>query len=165
MEYSREFLSKVYGAYLDTDCMLLYKVDFEQGRRFPEYGRIVKAGKVIDEIEFIDGSNTDRIVCKMLLNRKDSISDEYAIDLCKIVHAGELLNDEWDLSVGGREGDVIRIERWLLEDGQRYPLTDLILNLSNPEYKDYLRGYNLDCGFAHLHSLIDSGFATDKSTI
>lgn len=183
MEYTQEFLTGLYGTYMG--CPVMYQgsdgipdpvfydstkddYSFEfilTGLRKVYYGDYILYGKMVVDGETVEDIETSLSDTKLLLKPRLDISDTDAIDLCKIVHAGELLNDEWDLSVGSRDGDVIRIERWLLEDGQRYPLTDLILNLSNPEYKDYLRGYALDCGFAHLNSLIDAGLAIDKTTL
>lgn len=155
MEYTNEFLARVYGAYYGSECVQCV------GSKQELKGTISQ----LANLPFYERNNT-----KLLLTPLSQISDEDAIEVAKIAGiteiAGGVIRGNGVIvihSPSGRKLSVyhnagskhvsIRIK------DKGYDVIDGAQNIY-----DFLRSRGYDCGFSEIPSLIEAGIAIDKTT-
>lgn len=179
MEYSNEFLRKLFTNYIDCEVRVLPPSIFNDLHGVTGYLtgihgeyeaeiQLLQDGNVSEEPEYTPFYQT-----KLLLTPLSAITDEDAIEVAKIIGCNIPLVNSYGLQgeityivkrndkgvsvgiyrVGGNLNEVVR--RIYFDDR----------NLLNTEQADYLRSKAYDCGYAEIPSLIYAGLAIDKTTL
>lgn len=169
MNYTNEFLARVYGAYMGCD------VEY-QGRDGRPDKYFIDTTKDDYNFQFrLSGFKGQDVFGDIILNTGELISDEAEADVkdCKLLLTLlSEITDEDAIEVASRQyDDAARFDRdYLVYEGR------LIVNEGTGEYHkqhllhcykdmvDYLRSKGYDCGYGEIPSLIDAGIAIKQTT-
>lgn len=150
MNYSNEFLARVYGAYMG--CGIKHQsasVGYVGKQRVGVMLSICSYTTEILVGGYGHGNNDLATIAtsKLLLTPLSQISDEDAIELARIVGFNR------DLLAHGQEFALY------LDEGKK--ISEFSDQLTHAI--DYLRSKGYDCGYGEIPSLIDDGIAIDKT--
>lgn len=169
MKYSKEFLARVYGAYMGADVQgKCVEYDFGMGGGDHHYtlvGRLVSVSTkeiIITDMtsDMGDTEVVDYEGAKLLLTTLSAIADEDCFGLCKIIgFSGYDINPDSAAHFDFNPDDV---RDNLANAGEEF-LSGTFTETQKAI--DYLRSKGYDCGYAHINSLIESGLAIDKTTL